>query len=129
MIYERIIRLAVSREVKIVVSGESGKLKNHVTIELDFFIKDGSDAFFHPLIGTNHPQYWKLKKYTAEKSQYLQLEYSGVSRNQLNEIIDTFRNQHPAGYTFSFRADIGKRIKHLKGIRVPAMTIRMLASA
>lgn len=129
MIYERVIRLAVNREVKIIVSGQSGKGNKHVTIELDFFIKNGLEKVFSPLIGPDHPQYWKLKKYAAEKSQYLQLEYSGVSRSQLNEIIESFKNQYPADYTFSFRADIGKRIKHLKGIRVPAVTIRMLALA
>ena len=129
MIYEKVIKLAVNREVKIVVNGQNLNREKQITIELDFFIKDGSSELFHPLIGTDHPQYWKFKNYSSEKSQFLQFEYSGVSRNQLNDAIDAFRRQFGADYSFVFKADIGKRIKHLKGIRVSALSIRMLASA
>lgn len=128
MIYEKIIRLAVNREVKIVVRGQSANREKQVTIELDFFIRDGLNQAFYSLIGVDHPQYWKFRKYPSEKSQFLQLEYSGVSRNQLNDIIADFKRQYDLGFVFVFKADIGKRIKHLKGIRVSALSIRMLAA-
>jgi hypothetical protein len=127
MKYERTFKLALNREVQIVVSGQKAKTRKEITIELDFFVKDMSDKDFRPLIGIDHPQYWKFKKYTAEKSQYLQLEYSGVSRSQLNKAIKEFKSKFESDFTFAFRTDVGRRIKYLKGIRVPAQNIRKLS--
>ncbi|QRR04052.1 hypothetical protein HWI92_04790 [Dyadobacter sandarakinus] len=120
--------MAVNREVKIQVTGAHGKKRNAITITLDFFIKNHHEKDFTPLIGVNHPQYWKFKTYSAEKSQYLQLEYSGVSRAQLNKVLDAFKAQFDPETTFEFSADIGKRIKYLKGLRVTAQSVRQLAA-
>lgn len=127
MNYEQTIKLAVNREVKIVVTGQRTKNRKMVSISLDFFVKDNHEKDFSPLIGINHPQYWKFKTYSAEKSQYLQLEYSGVSRSQLNKILQEFKAEFDIDTTFDFSADIGKRIKYLKGLRVTASSVRQLA--
>jgi hypothetical protein len=127
MIYENVVRLAVNREVKIVVHGQNSECGKQVTVELDFFIRDGLHDRFRPLIGKDHPQYWKFKRYSSEKSQYLQLEYSGVSRSQLNESIEAFKQLLGPDSTFVFKSDLDKRIRHLKGIRVSAMSIRKLS--
>jgi hypothetical protein len=128
MQYEKIIKLAISREVRIVVTGYRTVNRREVSVELDFFVKDLPEQDFRPLIGIDHPQYWKFKKYPAAKSQYLQLEYSGVSRAQLNRVISEFQAQFEGDFTFVFKADIGKRIKYLKGLRVSARSIRSLAA-
>ncbi|MCE7063905.1 hypothetical protein [Dyadobacter sp. CY326] len=127
MTYEQTIKLAINREVKILVTGERAKNRKVVSIALDFFVKDNHEKDFSPLIGVNHPQYWKFKTYSAEKSQYLQLEYSGVSRAQLNRVLAGFEAMFPQDTTFEFSADIGKRIKYLKGLRVTALSVRQLA--
>ncbi|MCF0049165.1 hypothetical protein MUK70_04835 [Dyadobacter chenwenxiniae] len=126
MNYEQIIKLAVNREVKIVVTGRRNTNRNTISLSLDFFVKDRHDENFSPLIGTNHPKYYKFKAYSAEKSQYLQLEYSGVSRSQLNKILDAFKAQFAVGTNFEYSADIDKRIKYLKGLRVTARSVRQL---
>lgn len=126
MIHERIFRLAVGREAKIIVKGHPSKITNEVTFDLEFLIRD-NEIDFRPPIGSNHPQYWKLKKYTPEKSRFLQLEYSGVSRKQLRETIDEFKSLFESGYTFKDKTQIDARVKSLKGIRVSAMSRRLLA--
>jgi hypothetical protein len=126
MIHERIFRLAVGREAKIIVKGHPSKITNEVTFDLEFLIRD-NESDFRPPIGSNHPQYWKLKKYTPEKSRFLQLEYSGVSRKQLRETIDEFKSLFEPGYTFKDKTQIDARVKSLKGIRVSALSRRLLA--
>lgn len=126
MIHERIFRLAVGREAKIIVKGHPSKITNEVTFDLEFLIRD-NESDFRPPIGSNHPQYWKMKKYSPEKSRFLQLEYSGLSRKQLQATIDEFKSLFEPGYTFKDKTQIAARVKSLKGIRVSALNRRLLA--
>jgi hypothetical protein len=126
MKYEQTIKLAVNREVKILVTGQRVKNRKTISITLDFFVKDHQEKDFNPLIGVNHPQYWKFKTYSAEKSQYLQLEYSGISRSQLNKVLHDFKAQYDPETNFEFSRDIQKRVKFLKGLRVSARSVRQL---
>lgn len=128
MIHEKIFSLAVDREAKIIVKGTMSNLSRQVTIDYEFLIKDKNDRYFRSPIGINHPQYWKLKKLTPEKSQLLQLEYSGLSRKQLNVAIKEFKQIVGQGYIYNDTIKIEERIKTLKGIRITAVNRRMLAA-
>lgn len=126
MKHEKIFKLAVGREAKIIVKGHPSMGINEVTYELEFLIRDNESDFRSP-IGPNHPQYWKMQKYSSEKSRFLQLEYSGLSRKQLKEAINEFKDLFEAGYTFRDKTEIVEKVKSLKGIRVSALSKRMLA--
>ena len=126
---EKVFYLSVGRLARIVVHGRPGKRSNELLIDLEFSIKDNHDTSFRPPIGVNHPQYWKLKNADPAKSQKLQLEYSGISRKQLKEAIQEFQAKVGPGYTFVFNNQIETRVKNLKGIRVNALTRRMLSVA
>jgi hypothetical protein len=128
MIHEKAFRHAVGREAKVIVRGEKAKYRKEVILDLEFLIKETHDPDYHAPIGINHPQYWKLKNYTAEKAQYLQLEYSGVSRKELLETVKEFKLLFGPGLTYSYKIPIKERIKHLKGIRIPATSKRMLST-
>jgi len=127
MIYEKIFKLAVSREAKVIVKGNRFKNSKEVTIELEYLIRDKFDSHFHPPIFASHPQCWKLKKYSPERAQLLQLQYSGVSRRQVLEVISEFKEQFGPDFIFTDKTATEQRIKHLKGIRVSALSKRMLA--
>ena len=128
MIHEKTFDLAVDRSAKIIVKGSLSNNSRQVTIDFEFLIKDKNDRYFRSPIGLNHPQYWKLQKLTAEKAQLLQLEYSGISRKQLNVALREFKQQIGLGYVFSDSIRIEEKIKSLKGIRVTAVNRRMLAT-
>lgn len=129
MILEKIFYLSVGREAKIVVKGQVGRNRGEMIIDYEFLIRERLDTDFRPPIGPNHPQYWKLKKSTAEKSQLLQLEYSGISRKQLKEVTQEFKRLVGPGYLFRFQNEIEERTKYLKGIRVSATSRRLLSVA
>ena len=128
MTHEKIFSLSIGREAKIIVKGQPFKTNKEVLLELEFLIKDTSDRNFRLPIGTDHPQYWKLKKYTAEKCQYLQLEYSGISKREVMEAVKEFKQILGLKYNYRYKIPITERIKSLKGIRVTASNRRMLAT-
>ena len=105
------------------------KVKDEIIIEYDFLIRYKHDTDFREPIGPNHPQYWKLKKSTPERAQLLQLEYSGISRKQIREVTREFKRAAGTGYTFRYQNEIDERTKYLKGIRVSALSRRMLSVA
>ncbi|TDE11282.1 hypothetical protein [Dyadobacter psychrotolerans] len=127
MLLEKIFKLAENREAKIVIRGQHLRNSNTIDIDFEFLIKDSNETNYRPPIGLNHPQFWKLKKSTQEKSQLLQLEYSGVSRRQVRAAIDEFEQVFGQGCTVMHHFGIENRIKHLKGIRVSAWRKRLLA--
>ena len=124
MVHEKTFNLAVDREAKIIVHGNIPASSRQVDIDFEFLIKDKNDLYFRSPIGIYHPQYWKLKKLTSEKSQMLQLEYSGLSRKQLNIAIKEFKQVVGPGYVFNDTIRIETRIKGLKGIRTNALSRR-----
>jgi len=128
MIHEKTFALAVDREAKIIVKGNVPNNGRQVAIDFEFLIKDKNDRYFRSPIGINHPQYWKLKKLSSEKAQLLQLEYSGISRKQLNVALKEFKQLVGSSYIFNDSIRIEERIKTLKGIRVTAVNRRTLAT-
>lgn len=128
MTHEKTFILAVGREAKIILHGKIQRNGKEIEVGFEFLIKDSHDQYFHSPIGINHPQYWKLKKSTQEKAQLLQMEYSGVSRKQLNEAIREFRHFIGPGFNLKYNVKIQDRIKTLKGIRLSTGTRRMLAA-
>ncbi|MGV3601007.1 MAG: hypothetical protein ACO1N1_07365 [Dyadobacter fermentans] len=129
MVLEKIFHLSVGREAKIVVKGQVARSRSEIVIDYEFLIREKHDTDFREPIGPNHPQYWKLKKSTPERSQLLQLEYSGISRKQLKEVTREFKRLAGPGYTFRYQNEIEERTKYLKGIRVSAMNRRLLSVA
>ena len=128
MIHEITFNLATDREAKIIVEGNFPNSSNQITMNFQFLIKDKNDTYFRAPIGIYHPQYWKLKKLTPEKSQMLQLEYSGISRKQLNVAIREFKQLIGPGYIFNDTIRVEGRIKGLKGIRIAPLSRRIHAS-
>jgi hypothetical protein len=126
---EKTFHLSVGREAKIVVKGQLAHNRREIIIDYEFLIREKHDIDFRSPIGPNHPQYWKLKKSTPEKSQLLELEYSGISRRQLKEVTREFKRLAGPGYTFRYQNEIEERTKYLKGIRVSATSRRMLSVA
>jgi hypothetical protein len=129
MILEKTFHLSVGREAKIVVRGQVARNRSEIVIDYEFLIREKHDTDFREPIGPNHPQYWKLKKSTPERSQLLQLEYSGISRKQIKEATREFKRLVGPGYTFRYQNEIEERTKYLKGIRVSAVSRRMLSVA
>lgn len=119
----------MGREAKIVVKGQLVRGRNEIIIDYEFLIREKHDTGFREPIGPNHPQYWKLKKSTPERSQLLQLEYSGISRKQIKEATREFKLLAGPGYNFRYQNEIQERTKYLKGIRVSALSRRMLSVA
>lgn len=129
MVLEKIFHLSIGREAKIVVKGQVARSRSEIVIDYEFLIREKHDVDFREPIGPNHPQFWKLKKSTPERSQLLQLEYSGISRKQLKEVTREFKRLAGPGYTFRYQNEIEERTKYLKGIRVSAMNRRLLSVA
>ena len=129
MIHEKIFSLSTDREAKIIIKGNIPGNSRLVTLDFEFLIKDKNDAYFRSPIGINHPQYWKLKRATPEKSQLLELEYSGISRKQLNLAIREFKQLIGIGYVFNDTIRIEERIKTLKGLRGNTVNRRESVSA
>ncbi|TDE11322.1 hypothetical protein [Dyadobacter psychrotolerans] len=117
MIHEKIFNLAVDREAKVILKGGIPNISGQITIDFEFLIKEKNDRYFRSPIGENHPQYWKLKRLSPERSQLLQLEYSGLSKKQLNAAIKEFKQLAGLGYVFNDSIRIEERMKGLKGIR------------
>jgi len=126
MIHEKTFILAVDREAKIVMKGNAGKNNRQVHIDFEFLIKEKHDKFFRVPIGLNHPKYWKLQRLTPEKSQLMQLVYSGLSKKHLDEAVKEFKKFFGAGYVFSDAINVAERVKTLRGIRLTDLSRRML---
>ena len=117
MVHEKIFSLAVDREAKVILKGGMPNMSGQITVDFEFLIKEKNDRYFRAPIGVNHPQYWKLKRLSPERAQLLQLEYSGLSKKQLNAAIKEFKQLAGLGYIFSDSIKIEENIKGLKGIR------------
>ncbi|MCF2447756.1 hypothetical protein L0657_27625 [Dyadobacter sp. CY345] len=126
MTHEKTFSLAVDREAKIVIKGTAVKNNRQVSIDFEFLIKEKHDKFFRAPIGLNHPKYWKLQSLTPEKSQLLQLVYSGLSKKHLDESVKEFKQFFGAGYVFSDAINVAKKVKTLRGIRLTDMSRRIL---
>jgi hypothetical protein len=128
MNHEKIFNLAIDREAKVIVKGTLNGSRQ-IVIDFEFLIKEKNDVYFRPPIGMNHPQYWKLQKLSPERAQLLQLEYSGLSKKQLNLAIKEFKQMIGLGYVFTDKIRIEERIKSLKGIRGASVGRRVVAAA
>lgn len=127
MNFEKKLRLAASRDAKIIISGRPQRDSNIVIMDLHFLIKESADGHFRDPIGENHPQFWKLKKSSPEKALLLQLVYSGISRRELRAAVTEFREKYGPDYHYIGPFDIEIRTKYLKGIRVRAVERHALA--
>lgn len=114
---EKAFYVSGDRVAKIVVHGRLSRNGREMTIDFDFFIKEKNDIDFRPPIGENHPQYWKLKNSDSNRSQLLQLEYSGISRKQLREAIRAFKLQAGPGVIFRYENALEQKTKYLRGMR------------
>ncbi|WP_439558873.1 hypothetical protein [Dyadobacter sp.] len=90
MIHEKIFYLKSGREVKVVVKGYFLNDNPQFNTEYEVLIKEPKEKFFRTPIGTNHPQYWKMKRSTSQQAKMLLLEYSGISQRQVNQAVSEF---------------------------------------
>lgn len=117
--HEKHIVLAPGREAKLVILADVHTHMPLMTLDLEFLIRDQEDRTFRLPIGKNHPKYWKLQGMSAEKAKFMQLEYSGISRRQINETLREFESMYPE-MQFRYKTGILTRLRYLKGIRVTA---------
>ena len=127
MIHEKLFNLTTDREAKVIVKGNviNG---GQVIIDFEFLIKDKNDRYFHPPIGINHPQYWKLKRFSHAKGLLLQMQYSGLSKKQVNAALREFKQLAGMNYVFSDAFGVEENTKGLKGIRSNGVTRRAVAA-
>lgn len=125
---EKTFRQAVDREAKLVLTGTRLKGKKEIVIEMEFLIKEIYDQHFRVPIDINHPKYWKLQRLTAESANYMQLEYSGISKKQVLAALKEFENTFAPGYKLIYANPQTERIRSLRGIRISATDRRLLAA-
>ena len=128
MVHEKIFKLTVDREAKIIVKG-SLISSGQIVISYDFLVKEKNDHTFRAPIGADHPRYWKLKRLSNEKAILLQLVYSGLSKKQLNVALNEFKEKAGANYIFEDMLGVEKKVRNLKGIKALPLDTRMMASA
>jgi hypothetical protein len=128
MVHEKIFKLTVDREAKIVVKG-SLISSGQVVIDYDFLVKEKNDHAFRAPIGADHPKYWKLKRLSNEKAILLQLVYSGLSKKQLNAALKEFKEKAGDDYVFEDTLVVEKKVRNLKGIKGLALENRTMATA
>ncbi|HEV7380143.1 MAG TPA: hypothetical protein VGN64_10140 [Dyadobacter sp.] len=128
MVHEKIFKLTVDREAKIVVKG-SLMNSGQVVINYDFLVKEKNDHTFRAPIGMDHPKYWKLKRLSNEKAVLLQLVYSGLSKKQLNIALKEFKEKAGMEYIFEDMPAVEKKARSLKGIKAVTLENRSLAMA
>jgi hypothetical protein len=127
MIHEKLFNLTTDRDAKVIVKGNITSA-GAVVIDFEFLIKDKNDRYFHPPIGINHPQYWKLKRFPHPKGLLLQMQYSGLSKKQVNTALREFKQLAGMNYEFSDAFGVEERAKGLKGIRSGGIVRRSLAT-
>jgi len=127
MIHEKLFNLTTDREAKVIVKGNVNNAGQAI-IDFEFLIKDKNEKFFHTPIGTNHPQYWKLKRLSRAKGLLLQMQYSGLSKKQVNAALREFK-QLAGNQVYSDTFGVEERTKGLKGIRSSGITRRGMATA
>lgn len=92
MIHEKIFKLKTGREVKVIVKGYFLHDSPHRSTEYEILIREPKESFFRAPIGINHPQYWKLKRISAQQAKLLLLEYSGISQRHINQALNEFNS-------------------------------------
>ncbi|WAC10176.1 hypothetical protein [Dyadobacter pollutisoli] len=90
MIHEKIFQLKSGREVKVVVKGYFLHDNPQLSTEYEILIKEPKEKYFRTAIGTNHPQYWKMRRSSVQQAKLIMLEYSGISQRQVNQAITEF---------------------------------------
>jgi hypothetical protein len=85
MIHEKTLTLNTGRSVKVIA--QKLQLRDKIKIEVEVLIKEPKEVSYHPPIGVTHPKYWKLKKLDPQKSNLLQIQYSGLSEKQMRKTV------------------------------------------
>jgi hypothetical protein len=90
MIHEKIFQLKSGREVKVVVKGYFLHDNPQLNTEYEILIKEPKEKYFRTPIGTNHPQYWKMRRSSVQQAKIIMLEYSGITQRQVNQVVAEF---------------------------------------
>ncbi|MCE6988183.1 hypothetical protein [Dyadobacter sp. CY323] len=109
MIHEKIFQLKSGREVKVIVKGFHLHDNPQFSTDCEILIKEPKEKYFRTPIGTNHPQYWKMKRSTPQQAKLLLMEYSGVSQRQVNQTLTEFNrivNYHPAQIGLHYESEL-----------------------
>ncbi|SEI68503.1 hypothetical protein SAMN05216327_103239 [Dyadobacter sp. SG02] len=90
MIHEKIFQLRSGREVKVVVKSYFLHDNPQRDTDCEILIREPKEKYFRTPIGVNHPQYWKMKRSSAQQAKVLLMEYSGITQRQINQAITEF---------------------------------------
>ena len=88
MIHEKIFQLKSGREVKVVVKSYFLHDNPQRDMECEILIREPKEKYFRTPIGVNHPQYWKMKRSSAQQAKVLLMEYSGITQRQINQAME-----------------------------------------
>lgn len=91
---EKTFVLPTGRAVRVTTKPTLPKEKPYNKIDLEVLIKEPREEDFHPPIGKTHPQYWKLKKLSAQESKLIEIQYSGLSDKQIRNALKEFEKIH-----------------------------------
>jgi hypothetical protein len=94
MILEKTFVLPTGRAVKVITKTTPANEKSYNKTDLDVLIREPKEEDFRPPIGKTHPQYWKLKKLTAQESKLIEIQYSGLSDKQIRNALKEFEKIH-----------------------------------
>jgi hypothetical protein len=90
MIHEKIFQLKSGREVKVVVKSYFLHDNPQRDTDCEILIREPKEKYFRTPIGVNHPQYWKMKRSSAQQARVILMEYSGITQRQINQVITEF---------------------------------------
>lgn len=85
---ERLLILKTGRSVKVVaIRTENVEYSTTAQLEWVILIKDPKDPHFHPLIGSSHPMFWKIKKLSPLQRKLVELQYAGINKTETKKIV------------------------------------------
>lgn len=84
---EKILLLPSGRSVKLTTLILTHFKPSGEDVSLNVMIRDPLETHYHPPIEETHPRFWKLQRLAAAKQLVLQLQYSGLSKRQIKNII------------------------------------------
>jgi hypothetical protein len=88
---EKTLLLPSGRSVKVTAMISSLLDPVNENISFDVMIRNPLETHFHPPIEQTHPKFWKLQRLAAAQQSILQLQYSGLSKRQIKNIISVLK--------------------------------------
>jgi len=91
MLFEKLLTLKSGRSVKVTASELTDLSISTLPITWDIMVKDPKEVHFRPLIENSHPIFWKLKRLGPYQRKLAELQYSGINKTEIRNIIKELR--------------------------------------